>query len=112
MSGFTGAAGDAATDQNGRIVACIGRIFQTVKWDEVLARIVSTTRSLFGADTASLILAHEDGSYRVALSEVDTAEGPKATGQVCGDGVATRVATRRLPMLIVGALERYEIFAG
>jgi signal transduction histidine kinase len=96
----------------GRLVESIGGIFQTVKWDEVLARIVHTSRSLFAADTASLILADDDGTFRVAFSEVDTDEGPKATGQICGDGVATRVARSKRPMVIVGALEQYELFAG
>jgi hypothetical protein len=96
----------------GRLVESIGGIFQTVKWDEVLARIVHTSRNLFAADTASLILSDDEGTFRVAFSEVDTDEGPKATGQICGDGVATRVAKSKRPMAIVGALEQYDIFAG
>jgi signal transduction histidine kinase len=96
----------------GRLLEAIGGIFQTVKWDEVLARIVHTSRSIFAADTASLILQDEAGTFRVAFSEVDTDEGPKATGQICGDGVATRVAKSKRPMAIVGAVEHYELFAG
>ena len=97
---------------SGRIIESIAHIFQTVEWERVLARIVSASRSLFAADTASLILSDQEGTFRVALSEVDTAEGPKATGQICGDGVATRVAKSRRPMVVVGSLERYELFAG
>src|SRR4051812_1644092 len=80
-------------------------------WQSVLPRIVQAVRRCFDADTASLLLP-QGKDLVVAFSEVDTQEGPKATGQICGDGVAARVAATGRPALIVGPLDRYPLFAG
>jgi signal transduction histidine kinase len=99
-------------ERQARIIESIGLIFETMDWGEMLGRIVQAVRRCFHSDTASLLLPHQEGGFYVALSEVDTREGPKATGVKCGDGVATRIAARKQPALIVGALENYPLFAG
>jgi signal transduction histidine kinase len=104
---------DDAADLNHRILQSIGLVFQSMDWQSVLPRIVQAVRRCFDADTASLLLPHAaPGAFIVAFSEVDTREGPKATGQICEDGVAVRVAATGRPTLIVGPLDRYPLFAG
>jgi signal transduction histidine kinase len=99
-------------ERQARLIESIGLIFETMDWGEMLGRIVQAVGRCFDADTASLLLPHQEGGFYVAFSQVDTREGPKATGVKCVDGVATRVAASRQPALIDRPLDTYPLFDG
>ncbi|MEW5847942.1 MAG: ATP-binding protein [Myxococcota bacterium] len=103
---------ESAASPQGAFYDGVRMIFETIRQDELLPRMVQAVQTVLGASTASLILPNPQGQLYVAFTSVQTEEGGAPNRVIISDGVAVRVAQRRKPALITGTRDDDEWLEG
>ncbi len=87
-------------------------IFSTVRFDELLDKIIQLTGEVLGADGASIMLFDEEERLYVAAHSGLETDVASRTRVKMGEGIAGRIAAEKEPVILQGTIEDDPRFKG